>query len=66
VSQFPRIVLADTVVTWGEVPIFVRHGTTVDIIPGSVLETAYGGPPNLAALSPLTRDEIQDKSALAN
>ena len=33
---------------------------------GSALETVYGGAGKLVNLSPFSRDEIQDKSALAN
>jgi hypothetical protein len=67
VSQFPRIVLSGLNVPWpsASYPI-CKSGTIVDIKPGSALETAYGGASNLAALSPVSRDEIQDKSALAN
>jgi hypothetical protein len=67
-SQNPRIVLTDTYVPWpsSQYPVFIKRGTIVDIVPGSALETAYGGGGNLRALSANTRDEVQDKSALAN
>src|ERR1017187_5022167 len=52
-SQYPRRVLTDTAVAWdphangaGRVT-FARHGTVVDVVPGSALEAAYG----LASLS---------------
>jgi hypothetical protein len=76
VSQYPRIVLTDVWVYWDAPPqgIFVRHGTVVDIPPGSKLETAYGGPGNLSAVvpprDPRRSDELGattfSKAALAN
>jgi hypothetical protein len=48
VSQYPRLVLTDTDVSWGPhangAPraTFTRHGTVVDVVPGSALEAAYG------------------------
>ena len=67
-SANPRIVLTGLYVPWPSAlyPVFVKAGTIVDITPGSALETAYGGAGNLRSLDPNTRDEIQDKSALAN
>jgi hypothetical protein len=47
-SQFPRRVLTDTSVSWdphangAERSTFTRHGTVVDVVPGSELEAAYG------------------------
>jgi hypothetical protein len=47
-SQYPRRVLTDTAVSWdrhsngAERVTFVRHGSVVDIVPGSALEAAYG------------------------
>jgi hypothetical protein len=68
VSQNPRIVLTSLYVPWpsAQYPVWVKAGTIVDITPGSAMEVAYGTATNLANLSPLTRDEIQDKSALSN
>jgi hypothetical protein len=60
-SQFPQRVLTDTVVTWDRhadgVPVttFVRHGTVADIIPGSLLASAYGGPGNLSGVIPVSQ-----------
>jgi hypothetical protein len=57
-SQFPQRVLTDTLVTWDRhangVPVttFVRHGTVADLIPGSALAGAYGGPGNLSGIIP--------------
>jgi hypothetical protein len=68
VSQNPRIVLTSLMVPWPSAlyPVYVRAGTIVDITPGSAMEIAYGTVTNLANLSPVSRDEIQDKSALSN
>jgi hypothetical protein len=58
VSQFPRRVLTDTSVSWdphangASRATFTRHGTVIDIIPGSTLEAAYGGSGNLSAVIP--------------
>jgi len=47
-SQFPRRVLTDTDVAWDPHAsgagrsTFTKHGTVVDVVPGSLLETAYG------------------------
>jgi hypothetical protein len=46
----PRIVLSDINVPWDGGMTFVRKGSIVDIPAGSSLETAYGGPSNLAPL----------------
>ncbi len=54
----PMKVLTDTTVTWGQhangVPVtrFTRHGTVVEIVPGSARAAAYGGSGNLAPLTP--------------
>lgn len=72
-SANARIVLNDIWVQWdvdGTLPLFVRHGTIVDIAAGSALERAYG----LANLSPVIApwdqrrwsDTRWDKSALSN
>jgi hypothetical protein len=61
-SQYPQRVLADTVVTWDShasgVPVttFVRHGTVVDLVPGSALAGAYGGGSgNLSGVIPVSQ-----------
>ena len=47
-SQYPRRVLADLTVVWdphangAARSTFTRHGTVIDIVPGSALEAAYG------------------------
>lgn len=57
-SQFPRRVLTDTDVSWdphangAERSTFTRHGTVVDIEPGSALEAAYGDS-NLSGVIPV-------------
>jgi hypothetical protein len=71
VSQYQRVVLADIAVIWGEpgCSVYVKRGTMVDIIPGSQLETAYGGPSNLRTPSAAELEGDQsviDRSALAN
>lgn len=54
-SQFPQRVLTDIVVTWDKhangVPVttFVRHGTVVDLVPGSALAAAYASQGSLPA-----------------
>jgi hypothetical protein len=55
VSQYPRRVLTSVYVTWdkcGTLPLFVRAGTVADIVPGSALESAYGGTGNLSPVIP--------------
>lgn len=49
----PRIVVADTDVTWdnGTTTTHIPRGTLVDCAPGSALETAYGAS-NLRAFVP--------------
>jgi hypothetical protein len=57
-SQFPRRVLTDTDVAWdphangAERSTFTRHGTVVDVVPGSDLEAAYGDA-NLSGVIPV-------------
>ena len=47
-SQYPQRVLTDVEVVWdphangAERATFARHGTVVDVEPGSLLEQAYG------------------------
>jgi hypothetical protein len=59
-SQFPRRVLTDTDVSWdphangaGRAT-FTRHGTVVDVVPGSPLEAAYGNA-NLSGVIPVSQ-----------
>jgi hypothetical protein len=60
-SQFPQRILSDVSVTWDKhasgVPLttFVRRGTVADLIPGSALSLAYGGPGNLSGVIPVSQ-----------
>ena len=60
-SQYQRCVLADTTVGWdphangAQRATFARHGTVVDIVPGSALEAAYGGTGNLSGVIPVSQ-----------
>lgn len=60
-SQYPRRVLTDTVVSWdphangAERTTFTRRQTVADIPPGSALEAAYGGSPNLSGVIPVSQ-----------
>jgi hypothetical protein len=61
-SQFPQRILADVSVTaWdphangAQRVTFVRHGTVVDIVPGSALAGAYGGSGNLSGVIPVSQ-----------
>jgi hypothetical protein len=69
-SAHPRRVLSDVLVTWGEPgspPHHIRKGTILDILPGSALETAYGGPSNLQNVPTNSGSpDTLDKSCLAN
>jgi hypothetical protein len=57
-SQFPRRLLTDTAVSWdphangAARSTFTRHGTVIDVVPGSALERAYGNG-NLSGVIPL-------------
>lgn len=59
-SQYPRRVLTDTAVAWdphangAQRETFTRHGTVVDIPPGSPLEAAYGQQ-NLSGVIPVSQ-----------
>jgi len=59
-SRYPRRVLTDTVVSWDPHAngagrsTFTRHGTVVDVVPGSALEAAYGSL-NLSGVIPLSQ-----------
>lgn len=70
-SQYPRRVLADTSVSWdphangAQRSTFARHGTVVDVVPGSALEAAYGNA-NLSAVIPVAaRGQGDDLSRAA-
>lgn len=74
-SQFPQRVLSDIEVTWDAhangVPVttFVRHGTVADLVPGSALAGAYGGPGNLSGVIPLSQrgnESCLSKAAASN
>jgi hypothetical protein len=60
-SQNPQRVLADVTVAWdphangAERTTFARHGTVVDVVPGSALAAAYGGAGNLSGIIPPSR-----------
>jgi hypothetical protein len=60
-SAYPQRVLTDVTVTWDShasgapVTTFVRHGTVADLVPGSALAAAYGGPGNLSGVIPLSQ-----------
>lgn len=60
-SQFPQRVLSDVSVAWdphangAARATFARHGTVVDIVPGSALSAAYGGPGNLSGVIPISQ-----------
>jgi hypothetical protein len=61
-SQNPQRVLTDVSVTsWdphangAQRATFARHGTVVDIVPGSALEAAYGGSVNLSGVIPVSQ-----------
>jgi hypothetical protein len=60
-SQYPQRVLTDTIVAWdphangAARSTFTRHGTVIDIVPGSALEQAYGGTGNLSGVIPPSR-----------
>lgn len=72
-SQYPRRVLTDITVNWDRhangnpAPRFVRHGAAVDIVPGSLLEAAYGAQ-NLGSLTlpQLSEAEGLDQSEVSN
>jgi hypothetical protein len=70
-SANPRRVLSDVTLFWPPgnttVPLHVRKGTMIDIPPGSALETAYGGPSNLQAVTAdLGSADTLAKQALTN
>jgi hypothetical protein len=74
-SQYPQRILTDITVTWGShasgapVTVFTRHGTVVDIVPGSALAAAYGGAGNLSGVIPASQrgsDTCLSKAAVSN
>ena len=74
-SQYPQRVLTDILVTWDKhangVPLttFVRHGTVADLVPGSALSLAYGGPSNLSGVIPVSQrgnEQCLSRAAVAN
>lgn len=74
-SQFPRRVLTDTTVSWDHHAngagrsTFARHGTVVDVVPGSALEQAYGGPQNLSGVIPVSQrgnEQCCSRAAVSN
>ena len=73
-SQYPRCVTADVSVLWdahangAERATFTRHGTVVDVVPGSLLEAAYGQPA-LSGVIPLSyrgNEQGSSKAAVSN
>jgi hypothetical protein len=73
-SQFPRCVTADVSVLWdahangAQRSTFTRHGTVVDVAPGSLLEAAYG-PSVLSGVIPLSQrgdGDALSKEAVSN
>jgi hypothetical protein len=60
-SQNPQRVLTDVSVSWdahangAERSTFTRHGTVVDVVPGGLLELAYGGTGNLSGVIPASQ-----------
>ena len=60
-SQNPQRVLTDISVVWSPhangapVTTFTRHGTVLDVVPGSALAAAYGGSGNLSGVIPVSQ-----------
>lgn len=74
-SQYPQRVLTDVSVTWGShangapLDTWTRHGTVVDIVPGSALASAYGGSGNLSGIIPASQrgnESCLSKAAVSN
>jgi hypothetical protein len=74
-SQYPQRVLADVTVAWdahanrASRTTLARHGTIVDIVPGSALAAAYGGSGNLSGVLPASQrgdESATDHSAVSN
>ena len=74
-SQYPQRVLTDITVVWdshangAQRATFIRHGTVVDIVPGSALSVAYGGSGNLSGVLPdfqRASEAACSKAAVAN
>jgi hypothetical protein len=73
-SQYPRRVLADMTVAWDPHAngagrsTFTRHGTVVDVVPGSALEAAYGNA-SLSGVIPLSQrgnEQCLSRAAVSN
>ena len=73
-SQFPRRVLTDVSVLWGphangaQRATFTRHGTVVDVVPGSALEAAYGNA-SLSGVIPVSQrgnESCLSRAAVSN
>jgi hypothetical protein len=73
-SQFPRRLLTDTAVSWdphangAARATFTRHGTVIDVVPGSALEAAYGNG-NLSGVLPSSQrgsEAACSKAAVSN
>ena len=74
-SAYPQRVLTDMTVIWdphangAERTTFVKHGTVVDLVPGSALAAAYGGTGNLSGVIPLSQrgnESCLSKAAVSN
>lgn len=74
-SAYPRRVLTDTSVSWdphangAQRATFTRHGTVLDVEPGSALEAAYGGSGNLSGVIPVSQrgdGTNLDRAAVSN
>lgn len=71
-SANPRVVLSSMYLIWdvqgAVLPLFVRAGTVVDVVPGSKLEAAYGAA-NLSGIVPVAQrgdGTCWSKAALSN
>jgi hypothetical protein len=74
-STYPQRILTDVTVTWDRhangspVTTFVKHGTVVDIVPGSLLAAAYGGSGNLSGVLPASQrgnESCVSRAAVSN
>lgn len=73
-SQYPQRVLTDIQVLWDKhadgtpLTTFTRHGTVVDLVPGSLLEAAYS-PAGLSGVIPLSQrgnEQCCSKASVSN
>jgi hypothetical protein len=73
-SQYPQRVLTDVSVVWSPhangaaASTFTRHGTIVDLAPGSLLEAAYS-PAGLSGVIPLSQrgnEQCCSREAVSN